>query len=93
MSTNKNVSYTWRRLFSHELSRADHDCDDVWIRHDKFKLVKFPSSRYSNGKWGIFTPLEVFMDRCSSKYPPTDWANKIIAQKMHDRKYRSPLQG
>jgi hypothetical protein len=79
--------YYWRRLFSIEFTRADYSCDDVWIRNDKFKLVKFPSSLDRSGKWGIFTPLDDFIARTASSSVPIKWANEVIAEKMHDKNY------
>ena len=86
MAKNK---YWWRRLFSNELTRADAEMSDVWIRNDSFRLVKFPSSMHTDGKWGIFTPLDRFIGRCSSSSPPFNWANKLIADKMNDKSYHA----
>lgn len=77
----------WRRIFSTERTRSDADMADVWIRNDKFILVKFPSSMKSEGKWGVFTPLDRFIGRTASKASPLNWANKLIAEKMHDKSY------
>jgi len=83
----KKRKYWWRRLFSSELTRTDACMDDTWIRNDKFILVKFPSSLKEDGKWGVFTPLDRFIGRCSSRNIPMNWANKLIAEKMHDKSY------
>jgi hypothetical protein len=84
----KGNNKNWRRKFSSEYTRADNGCDDVWIRIDKFYLVKFPSKINKEGKWGLFTPLDDFMERIGSKSPPLDWADKIIAAKMHTKEER-----
>ena len=76
--------YWWRRQFTHEKQRADAECEDVWIRNDKFILVKFPSDLRISCKWGVFTPLNMFIDRHPSGPPPLQWADKIIAKSMND---------
>ena len=83
----KNNKYWWRRIFSGEQKRVDMGMDDVWIRNDRFILVKFPSTIRYEGKWGVFTPLDRFIGRTESKSPPLNWANKLIAEKMHDKSY------
>jgi len=77
--------YWWRRQFTHERQRVDAGCEDVWVRNDKFLLVKFSSSLHIEGKWGVFTPLNRFLDRCQSGSPPINWANKLIANKMNEK--------
>ena len=76
----KRKKLNWRRLFSYEYQPADYGCEDVWIRSDQYRLVKFPSSLKQEGKWGVFTPLDKFLGRCSSKTPPFEWADQVIIE-------------
>jgi len=75
----------WRRIFSSEYTRADYDCDDVWIRNDKFRLLKFPSTINKDGKWGVFSPFDKFLGRIESREAPLDWADSIIKNAMHEK--------
>jgi hypothetical protein len=75
----------WRRIFSSEYTRSDYCCDDVWVRNDKFRLVKFPSKINIDGKWGIFSPFDKFLGRIESREVPLEWADNIIKKEMNDK--------
>ena len=79
MSKNK---FWWRKIFSSEYKRVDYDCEQVWIRNDQFRLVKFESSQDTDGKWGLFTPFEKFLGRCGSTEAPIKWADTVINKEI-----------
>lgn len=81
MSRNKSA---WRpvRINSPDFNRADQNCDEVLINKSSFRLCKYKSNLKQEGKWLLFSPMEKFLGRCSSPYPPTKWAEEIINKEM-----------
>jgi len=80
-------NFWWRKIFSGEYTRADYDCEEVWIRNDNYRLLIYPNSVVLNtyGKWCLFDPNDAFIDRIESKNPPFNWAdNKINIYKKEN---------
>jgi len=83
LENEKIGDWFWRKAFTSEYDLPDYDCDAVWVRTDKYKMVKFPSTFKIDGKWGVFDKDGEFIDRRCSDSPPFLWANAVI--KMFER--------
>ena len=81
-------SFWWRKIFSGEYTRADYDCEEVWIRNDNYRLLIYPDSQVLNiyGKWCLFDPDDNFIDRKESRTTPFNWADQTIINYQKGKK-------
>ena len=79
-----SIKFWWRKIFSTEYKRADYECEEVFIRNDKYRLVKYKDQLNTYGKWCLFDPKETFIDRTASKSVPFYWANNKIKKYNKD---------